>query len=211
MKRAELSLRCFWLTGLIFLLGLGLASQLWGQPGGMGRGGLMGGGGMGGPGDEDGPPGAGKGRRRQAPPRFDLHQATTITGKVEDLGSYGRTGWRSMPGLAVQGLILKTNQGNIEVYLGPPSYVAEQKFTLLKGDALEVHGFKVLREQRAAFYAAKIKRNNQTLKLLDEHGSPLWKQQDSGGPGTERAGRRGRNSDQMGGGMMGSGNMGWGR
>ena len=162
----------------------------------------------GGPG---GGPEGGGGPRRQPPPRFDLQKATTITGQVESLGSYGMAGWRSMPGMAVQGLVLKTNQGNIEVYLGPPSYVNRQKFALQKDDTLEVSGFKAMRDQKPAFFAAKVKKNGRTLNLLDEHGSPLWKQTDASGPGPEKAGRGGNDPSQVGGGGLGAGSMGRGR
>jgi hypothetical protein len=212
MPRIDLRLSCSWLTGLILIMALATASPGWGQPGGMG--GPMGGGGMGGgPGEGGGPggPGGPGGSGRQATPRFDLNKATTITGQVESLGSYRTASWRSLPGMAVQGLTLKTEHGNIEVYLGPPSYVTEQKFTLQKGDTLEVKGFKVLHKDKPAFLAAKVKKNDQTLNLLDEQGSPLWKQQKSGGSDSERAGRGGRGPGQMGGGMMGGGSMGRGR
>ena len=217
MPRTDLRPPYSWLTGLILIMVLAMASQVWSQSSGMGRsggmGGLMGGGGMGG-GMGGGPgegPNGGRGPTGQAQPRFDLHKATTITGQIESPGSYGMAGWRSMPGMAIQGLILKTEHGNIEVYLGPPSYVTKQKFTLQKGDTLEVNGFRVIHESQAAFVAAKVKKNNQTLNLLDEQGSPLWKQQDAGGPGSERAGRGGKDPSQVGGGMMGAGSMGRGR
>jgi hypothetical protein len=204
-----------WFTWLILIMVLSMAPQVWGQAGGMGKGGgmggLMGGGGMGGPMDGEGGPRPGGGPKRKAPPRFDLTKATTITGQVESLGSYGMTSWRSMDGMAVQGLILKTEHGNIEVYLGPPSYVTEQKFSLQVGDTLEVKGFKVLREYQAAFFAAKVKKNDQTLTLLDEDGSPRWKQLDAGGSCPEKAGRGGRDPSQVGGGTMGTGSMGRGR
>lgn len=166
----------------------------------------MGGGMGGGPGR-----GGGKGPGGQAQPRFDLNKATTITGQVESLGSYGMAGWRSLPGMAVQGLILKTEDGNVEVYLGPPSYVTKQKFTLQKGDTLEIKGFRVTHEHQAAFFAAAVKKNDQTLSLLDEHGFPLWTQQDAGKPNSERAGRGGNDPSQVGGGMMGTGSQGRGR
>lgn len=211
MPKTALKPTCFWLTWLILIMGLAMAPQGWAQPGGMGKGGgmggLMGGGGK----DGGGGPGPGGGRGRKAPPRFDLTKATTITGQVESLGSYKLASWRSLPGMAVQGLVLKTEHGNIEVYLGPPSYVAKQKFMLQKGDTLEVHGFKVLHEHKAAFFAATVKKNNQRLNLLDEDGSPLWKQQDAGGSGPEKAGRGGRDPSQVGGGMTGAGGMGRGR
>jgi hypothetical protein len=211
MPKTDVRPPCSWLTGLIFITVLSMASQVYAQPYGMGKGGLMGGGGMGGPMDGEGGSGPGGGRGRKAPLRFDLTKATTITGQVESLGSYGMSSWRSLPGMAIQGFMLKTNQGNIEVYLGPPSYVTKQKFTLQKGDTLKVKGFKVIRKDESAFFAAEVKKNDQTLSLLDEDGSPLWKQKDAGGPGPERTSRGGNDPSQVGGGMMGTGGMGRGR
>lgn len=203
------------LTCLLLIMMLAMTSQVWGQPGGVGQGGGMGGlmrgGGMGGPMDGKDGRGPGGGSKRRTPPRFDMSKATTITGQIESLESYGSGSWRSLPGLAVHGLILKTGQGNIEVYLGPPSFVKEQKFPLQTGDTLELQGFKVFHGENPAFYAAKVKKNNQTLILLGEDGLPLWKQEDTGGPGAERARRGGKDdSSQMGGGMMGGGMMGGG-
>jgi hypothetical protein len=168
-------------------------------------GGLMGGGGMG------GGPGGGKAPGGKVQLRFNLNQATTITGRIESVGSYGMAGWRSLPGMAVQGLVLTTDQGNIEVYLGPPSYVTKQKFILQKGDTLEVNGFKVLHGDKPGFYAAKVKKSNQTLNLMDKQGFPLWKQQEAGGPNSERGRRGGNDPSQVGGGMMGAGGLGKGR
>jgi hypothetical protein len=215
MPKTDVRPPCSWLTGLILITVLSMASQVYAQPSGMGKGGgtggLMGGGGMGGPMDGEGGPGPGGGRGRKAPLRFDLTTATIITGQVESLGSYAMTSWRSMQGMAIQGLILKTEHGNIEVYLGPPSYVTKQKFTLQKGDTLKVKGFKVIHKDQAAFFAAEVKKNDQTLSLLDEHGSPLWKQQDAGGPDTHKPSRGGNDPSQVGGGMTGAGGMGRGR
>jgi hypothetical protein len=182
---ARIYLKTVWPCLLMLMLSMmpELAGPVWAQPGGMGGG---------------GGPGGGEGPGRPAPPRFDLNKATTITGQIESLGSYGMTGWRAMPGMAVQGLVLKTGQGTIEVYLGPPSYVSKQKFTLQKGDTLEVRGFRVTKENRTAFLAAKVKKQGRTLTLLDEQGFPLWRQRGPGGPGPEGAGP----------GRMGSGGMG---
>ena len=151
-----------WLTLLILITVLSMASQVYAQPGGMGKGGgmggLMGGGGMGGPQGGEGGPGPGGDRGRKAPLRFDLTKAATIYGQVESLGSYGMSSWRSLPGMAVQGLVLKTEHGNVEVYVGPPSYVTKQKFMLQKGDTLKVKGFKVIHKDQSAFFGPKLRR-----------------------------------------------------
>ena len=194
---------------LMLLMAVTMVSKVWGQPGGMG--GPMGGPGMGGP-MEGGPgPGPGKGPGRPPQPKFDMSEAIAITGQVESLGSYRTGSWRSMPGMEIQGVTLKTEQGNIEVFLGPPAYVTEQKFALQKGDILEVYGLKGLRQGKPAFFAAKVKSNNQTLKLLDEKGCPLWEKEqgplERGGPGPGGGGPGGGGPGGMGTGGMGRGRM----
>jgi hypothetical protein len=134
---------------------------------------------------------------------------------VMNLGSYKPSSWRTLPGMAVQGVTLKTEKGNIEVFLGPPSYVYAQKFSLMPGDRLEVYGFQVFHEDKAAFFAARVKARHQTLTLLDEQGMPRWQQQEKsqqrGGPGGGRGRRGGDDPSQTGGGDLGHGNTGWNR
>jgi hypothetical protein len=123
----------------------------------------------------------------------------TVQGQVESLGSYGMTGWKAMPGMQVQGLLLKTDKGNITVHLGPPSYVRKQGFDLKQGDSLEVTGSQVTRDGQTLLLAAQAKKDGQTLKVRDEQGVPLWQDQDHGGRGAggrvrTEAGSDGRNT-----------------
>ncbi|MEW6658753.1 MAG: hypothetical protein AB1424_08830 [Thermodesulfobacteriota bacterium] len=182
---------------LILLLMLGMAWLVWAQPPGGARGGPGGGDDPGG----GGGPGAG-GPGRPARSRFDPRQAATIKGEVESLGSYGMSGWRVAPGMAVQGLVLKTEKGYAEIDLGPPGYVAEKGFKLKMGETLEVTGFRATRDDRTIFIAATVKSANQTLRLLDERGFPLWRSRGPGGPGP-----RGKESDGMGPGGPGRGRL----
>ena len=109
MPRTDPRPPCSWLTGLILIMVLAMASQVWSQSSGMGRSGGMGGlmgRGMGGPMDGEGGPGPGGGRGWQAPLRFDLTKATTITGQVASLGSYrlasASLAWHGDPGINAQ-------------------------------------------------------------------------------------------------------------
>jgi hypothetical protein len=80
-------------------------------------------------------PGGGRRHRRSEQDRqgFNPKTVTTVQGQVGDLGSYGMQGWRVTPGMAVQGLVLKTSKGNIIINLGPPWYVRKQGFNLQRG------------------------------------------------------------------------------
>ncbi len=183
MSKIHLSTR-WWLSPIILTMLLGLAWTAAAQSRGFGKSN----GGDGGPGPQG----------RQL---YNLQTVTTVQGQVKDLGSYGMQGWRAAPGMAIQGLVLKTDKGNITVELGPPWYVSKQGFSLQKGDTLEVTGSKVTMEEKTVLLAAEVKKNGQTLKVRDEKGVPLFRGQGPDGQGTEGRGRGG-----MGSGGRGRGN-----
>ena len=126
--------------------------------------------------------------------KYNPQTVTTVKGQVESLGSYGMTGWRVAPGMQTQGLVLKTDKGNITIKLGPPWYVSKQGFYLNQGDSLEVTGSQVTRDGQTWLLAAQVKKDGQTLKVRDEKGVPLWREQDRGGRGSGGMGRGGMGS-----------------
>ena len=125
---------------------------------------------------------------------YNPQTVTTVQGQVEDLGSYGMQGWRAAPGMAMQGLVLKTGNGNLTINLGPPWYARKQGFTLQKGDTLEVTGSKVTKDEKTVLLAAEVKKNGQTLKVRDEKGVPLFRGQGPDGQETKGRGRGGMGS-----------------
>lgn len=170
MTKMHLRKSWLWLSPIILTLILGLAWPVAAQHRGLGRGGD--------PGTQD----------RQL---YNPQTVTTVQGQVEDVGSYGMQGWRVAPGMAIQGLVLKTAKGNITVDLGPPWYVSKQGFTLQTGDTLEVTGSKVTKDEQTVLLAADVKKNGQTLKVRDEKGAPLFRRQGPDGQRTEGGGRGG--------------------
>ncbi len=148
-------------------------------------------------GQQFGFPGGGRrhrGSETQDRLKYNPQTVTTVKGQVESLGSYGMTGWRSAPGMQTQGLVLKTDKGNISINLGPPWYVSKQGFYLKQEDSLEVTGSKVTRDDHTWLLAAQVKKDGQTLKVRDEKGVPLWREQDRGGRGSGGMGRGGMGS-----------------
>jgi hypothetical protein len=141
--------------------------------------------------------GGGRNGGSGAPARLEYNPQTvaTVKGQVESLGSYGMTGWKTMPGMQVQGLLLKTDQGKMTVHLGPPAYVRNQGFDLKQGDSLEVTGSQVTRDGQTLLLAAQVKKAGQTLKVRDEQGAPLWQVEDHGGRGAGGRVRTGGGSD----------------
>jgi len=125
---------------------------------------------------------------------YNPQTVTTVKGQVESLGGYGMTGWRVTPGMQTQGLVLKTDKDQINVDLGPPWYVSKQGFHLNQGDSLEVTGSRVTSDGQTRLLATTVKKDGQTLKVRDEQGMPLWREQDRGGRGSRGMGSGGRGS-----------------
>ena len=191
MQEIRLTNRWLWSSSLIILaILLELVGPAAAQRGGFGRGG-----------GRDGDSGA-HGRQEYNP-----QTVTTVKGQVESLGSYGMTGWKVIPGMQVQGLLLKTDKGNITIHLGPPWYVRKQGFDLKQGDSLEVTGSQVTRDDQSLLLAAQVKKDGQTLKVRDEQGVPLWQEEDRGGRGAGGRGPGGMRSG--GGGPGGQGMINW--
>ena len=183
MPKMHLSPR-WWLSPIILIMIMGLAWTAVAQSRGLGK-------------------SSGRDSRTGTQDRqlYNPKTVTTVQGQIEDLGSYGMQGWRTAPGMEIQGLVLKTRTGNITINLGPPWYVSKQGFALSKRDTLEVTGSQVTKDDKTVLLAAEVKKNGQTLKVRDEKGAPLYRGQGPDGPGTE-----GRGHGGMGSGGRGRGN-----
>jgi len=120
------------------------------------------------------PPGGGM-------PMYDKATEATIVGVVdkviEEAGMMrGRAGMQGAMGGAMTGIhvMLKTDAGDIEVHLGPSTFLKEKELTVATGDRLEVIGSKVTMMGAPAFLARQVKKGDATVVLRDESGRPLW-------------------------------------
>lgn len=100
---------------------------------------------------------------------YDPSTETTVKGTVEEVKQVsGKHGWNGTH------LMLKTEAGQLDVHVGPSSYVAGQGFTFAKGDQVEVLGSKVKMGGSEALIARQIKRGDKTLVLRNAQGIPEW-------------------------------------
>jgi hypothetical protein len=126
------------------------------------------------------------------PRMYNPQTVATVKGQVEKLHeiNMGRRGQH----MAIREVILKTDQGNLMVHLGPDWYLDEQKFAIKAGDKLEATGSKITLNNQPYLIAREIKMNNKTLKLRDEQGLPAWRGM---GPGPGPGGRQGQKPGGM--------------
>ena len=71
-------------------------------------------------------------------------------------------------------LMLKTAKETIAVHLGPSWYIENQDVKIAPNDKLEIKGSRVTLEGKPAIIAADVKKGDETLKLRDEKGYPVW-------------------------------------
>jgi hypothetical protein len=84
---------------------------------------------------------------------------------VRQVGRYGGSGTH---------IILKTEEENIEVHLGPTAFVTRSGFTFAKGDQIEVVGSRTKLGDADVLLAREVQKDSKTLVLRDANGIPRW-------------------------------------
>lgn len=71
-------------------------------------------------------------------------------------------------------LLLNTDKGVVSVHLGPVWYIENQDIKLGPGDRIQVRGSRIAFQGKPAIIAAEVIKGDETLRLRDEFGFPLW-------------------------------------
>ncbi len=103
-------------------------------------------------------------------PNYDLKTEVRISGIVLDAKDHPCP----ISGGLGSHLLLKTQDGTIEVHLGPSKFVNENQLILDRGNTIEVLGSRVIFEGRDALLAREITRGEETFVFRDANGKPVW-------------------------------------
>ncbi|MDE3155394.1 MAG: hypothetical protein KGN76_09845 [Acidobacteriota bacterium] len=110
--------------------------------------------------------------------RYDKAHEVTVTGTIEDVVQ--RTGMGRMAGgSSGTHLMLKTETETLEVFVGPTTWLEQQKVTFTKGEAIEVTGAHTTFGQNAGLIAREIKMGGKTITLRNADGVPVWSRRGS--------------------------------
>jgi hypothetical protein len=101
---------------------------------------------------------------------YDSRSVETLKGEVLRVESV--TPLKGM--VAGVHLVVKTDREEISVHLGPAWYVENQDVKIAPGDAVEVKGARATVGGKPAVIAAEVRKGDQTLRLRDEAGFPVW-------------------------------------
>jgi hypothetical protein len=100
---------------------------------------------------------------------YDPDAEITIAATIEEVNE--ESGDRGMIGTH---LVVKADEGTLDVHLGPSTYLADQGFVFNKGDRIELTGSKVKQEDATFLIAREVKKGDKLLTLRDEQGRPAW-------------------------------------
>ena len=98
-------------------------------------------------------------------PKTEVTASGTVDRVTQESGSRGWQGTH---------LFLKTDNGVIEVHVGPANYIASQQFAFGAGDVVEVTGSKITMQNKDVLLAREIKKDGKTLVLRNAQGVPNW-------------------------------------
>lgn len=105
----------------------------------------------------------------QAPPVYNVATEVTLSGTVDDV--------KVVPGAGSQGgvhVLLKTTTESLQVDLGPEWFMTQQKYTLVKGDAVTVIGSRVKVDTTDRVIGREVKKGAETMTFRDAKGFPKW-------------------------------------
>lgn len=119
---------------------------------------------------DQGKTGEGWGKGSQYQRMYNPSTVETVSGEVVSIGTFTPAKGK---GRGVH-LELKTDKETISVHLGPAWYIDEQNVKIEKGDKIKVTGSRVTFEGKPVIIAKTVLFGNETIKLRDENGVPLW-------------------------------------
>lgn len=72
-------------------------------------------------------------------------------------------------------VVLKTETETVPVHLGPAWFIENQDRQIQEGDEIEVLGSRITFENEPAILAAGVRLGEETLRLRDQSGLPVWR------------------------------------
>jgi hypothetical protein len=135
-------------------------------------------------------PGMGFGRGYYAAPSETIHGVVETVQTNADFCRWGGTE-----------VALKTENGTVNVILGPAGFLSQNNVSIAKGDELSVTGFNLASQRTPYLIAREVSKGDKTLTLRNAQGFPAWAgrgmgrsaygrwHRGCGGPGCGRGGR----------------------
>jgi hypothetical protein len=99
---------------------------------------------------------------------FNPNTLITIQGHITQIRTVSSSG---RVGVVLQ---LQTNQGKMNVLLGPKKFVQKQEINLKIHDVVQVTGSKTFVEGRRVIVTTTLQKHGKSYTFRDKNGSPEW-------------------------------------
>lgn len=107
---------------------------------------------------------------KQRAPKYNAATEVKVEGVVQEVQQF----WCPINGDEGTHLMLKTDNGILQVHVAPRRFLEGNGVTFNKGDQIAVVGSTVTYEGHDAMIARKITRGDQTFAFRQPDGRPLW-------------------------------------
>ena len=107
---------------------------------------------------------------RQRAPRYNAATEINVQGVVQEVQQF----WCPINGDEGTHLVLKTDDGIVQVHVAPLRFLRGNGVSFSKGDQIAVVGSTATYEGHDAVIARKITRGDQTFAFRQPDGTPLW-------------------------------------
>jgi hypothetical protein len=107
---------------------------------------------------------------KQRAPKYNAATEVKVEGVVQEVQQF----WCPINGDEGTHLMLKTDNGILQVHVAPRRFLEGNGVTFNKGDQIAVVGSTVRYEGHDAMIARKITRGDQTFAFRQPDGRPLW-------------------------------------
>ena len=105
----------------------------------------------------------------QAPPRYDRAAEMTIHGVIQSVGSYPAD-----DGSVGVHIDLKTDEGVLDVRVGPATFIGQNNFWFFADESLAVVGARVSADANGPVWAKSLQKGSAILVLRSDEGKPKW-------------------------------------
>lgn len=71
-------------------------------------------------------------------------------------------------------LLVKTEDGILQVHVAPTRFLSDKKLSFSKGDQIQVVGSRIIYHGHEAVIARRVTRRNETMAFREPNGKPIW-------------------------------------
>ena len=108
---------------------------------------------------------------RHRVPAYDASDEVTVQGVVQDVQQF----YCPISGDVGTHLIVKTENGTVQVHLAPTRFLRNNNLSFRTGDQIQVVGSRIIYQGHEAIIARATTRAGQTVAFRQPGGHPVWR------------------------------------